>query len=151
MLLKRFISIKKPVLVGFLFFLSFIGPACQAIASSLVFQGQNAGLFPTANPNDTSILMNSVPKKNATVSSASTAQSYAQQNMTLLLQNAIIASLSSSIVNAIKDATPTPQTVNLGNDNTITYQLDELNKLIIIDIINQSGATRISVPSDIWK
>lgn len=39
--------------------------AGQASASGLTFQGQNAALFPGANPSDTAALMNSVPKKKA--------------------------------------------------------------------------------------
>jgi hypothetical protein len=118
---------------------------CQsssAGASPLVFQGQNAGLFPTANPNSTAILMNSVPKKNATKSTTSSTG----LNTSMLIQNAIISNMNAKITDAIfgKDH-ETSGDFNLGNGNSISYLYDNHN--IIITIINpNTGKTTIVVP-----
>lgn len=67
----------------------------SAHASGLVFQGQNAALFPGANPNDTALLMNSVPKpaKDPNAQTSSTA--------TTLIQSAVESQISAKIYNDI--------------------------------------------------
>lgn len=69
----------------------------DAAASGLVFQGQNAALFPGANPSDTTMLMNSVPKPAA---AASSSQSSAISASALVLQS-IEAQISSKVYNDI--------------------------------------------------
>ena len=117
---------------------------CQtssAGASPLVFQGQNAGLFPTANPNSTAILMNSVPKKNATKSTTSSTA----LNTSSLIQNAIISQISLKINKAIFNNESPSGYFDLGNGNTISYTHSDGN--IIITIINpNTGNTTIVVP-----
>ena len=118
---------------------------CQsssAGASPLVFQGQNAGLFPTANPNSTAILMNSVPKKNATKSTTPSTG----MNTSMLIQNAIISNMNAKITDAIfgKDHLSSGN-FDLGNGNSISYTYKDGN--IIIDINNpNTGNTTIVVP-----
>lgn len=126
-------------------FMAYKAPVAQA--SNLVFVGQNAGLFPNANPNDTSILMNSVSRKNATASS----QSITQQNMTQLVQNAVIAQLSNNIYADIaKYKSTNPRTVDLGNYNSITYVYDSINNNVNITLTNPAtGTTTITVPAGI--
>ncbi|NTV67091.1 MAG: hypothetical protein HGB06_05300 [Chlorobaculum sp.] len=117
---------------------------CQlpsAGASPLVFQGQNAGLFPSANPNSTAILMNSVPKKNAT---ASTTPSTGL-NTSMLIQNAIISNMNMKITEAIFGDDHLSGNFDLGNGNSISYLHSDGN--IIVTIINpNTGTTTIVVP-----
>jgi len=62
-----------------------------ADASPLVFQGQNAGIFPGANPSDTAQMMLSVPKPTAATSAPSQLSS----------SQVIIQSLEAQISNKI--------------------------------------------------
>jgi hypothetical protein len=122
---------------------------CQsplADASPLVFQGQNAGLFPLANPNSTTILMNSVPKKNATASTTSSTG----LNTSMLIQNAIISNMNAKITEAIFGKDHPSGNFDLGNGNSISYLHSDGN--IIITIINpNTGTTTIVVPEFIAK
>ncbi|NTW53691.1 MAG: hypothetical protein HGB15_02775, partial [Chlorobaculum sp.] len=117
-----------------------------ADASPLVFQGQNAGLFPLANPNSTTILMNSVPKKNATASTTSSTG----LNTSMLIQNAIISNMNAKITEAIFGKDHPSGNFDLGNGNSISYLHSDGN--IIITIINpNTGTTTIVVPEFIAK
>ena len=63
----------------------------KAEASSFIFQGQNAGLFSSANPSDTSVLMNSVSKPVVTSSISSAT----------LIEQSIVSQISLKIYNEI--------------------------------------------------
>lgn len=109
-------------------------------ASTLVFQGQNAGLFPTANPNAVSILMNSVPKEKATAPTTSTGM-----NTAMMIENAVVSQISTRIYNQIFNGTALSGSYDLGGGNAINYMRSDGN--ITITLINAtSGTTTITIP-----
>lgn len=114
-------------------------PASEA--STIVFQGQNAGLFPTANPNAIGILMNSVPKKNATEKPKTSTGI----NTATMIQNAVASQISTRIYNDIFNGTALTGSYDLGNGNSINYTRSE--GYITITITNPTnGSTTITVP-----
>jgi len=114
-------------------------PASEA--STIVFQGQNAGLFPTANPNAIGILMNSVPKKNATEKPKTSTGI----NTATMIQNAVASQISTRIYNDIFNGTALTGSYDLGDGNSINYTRSE--GYITITITNPAnGSTTITVP-----
>jgi hypothetical protein len=110
-------------------------------ASTIVFQGKNAGLFPTANPNAVGILMNSVPKKNATEKPKTTTGI----NTATMIQSAVASQISNRIYQDIFNGTAQTGYYDLGDGNSINYARSE--GYITITITNPSnGSTTITVP-----
>ncbi|MDR3425162.1 MAG: curli assembly protein CsgF [Alphaproteobacteria bacterium] len=107
-------------------------------ASALVFQGQNAALFPNANPSDTAALMNSVVKPTSPTSTTSINPG------TLILQS-VESQISSQIYNDIFSGSAASGYYNLGGGNTISYL--RANGEITITIVDPSnGTTTLTVP-----
>jgi|WetSurMetagenome_2_1015567.scaffolds.fasta_scaffold282573_1 hypothetical protein len=116
-----------------------------ASASNILFTGQNAGLFPTANPNDTAILMNSVPKKNATASTSAATSGLSTYNAATLIENALASQISNRIYTQIFSGSATAGNYDLGGGNTIHYSRS--GGYITIDITSPAtGTTTIVVP-----
>ena len=123
--------------------------ACEtpaANASNILFVGQNAGLFPTANPNDTAILMNSVPKKNATASTSNGTSGLSSYTAATLIENAVASQISNSIYNQIFDKNaPATRNFDLGGGNAIHYTRE--GGYITIDFTSPTtGTTTIVLP-----
>ncbi len=122
---------------------SFIGVALLVVhspaadASNLVFQGQNAGLFPGANPSDTSVLMNSVEKPTAksTISSISPAT---------LIEQSIVSQISSKIYNDMFKGSAPSGSYDLGGGNTISY-LREGGYITVTITSPGNGTTTLTV------
>jgi hypothetical protein len=112
-----------------------------AIASELVFQGQNAALFPGANPSDTSALMNSVVKPNAPPATTATLSP-----SSLILQS-VESQLSTEIYNGIFNTSNASGTYNLGGGNSISF-VRPGNGTIQITIDQDGTNTEITVPDD---
>jgi len=105
-----------------------------AEASTLTFQGQNAGLFSSANPSDTSMLMNSVAKP-AVTSSISSAT---------LIEQSIISQISLKIYNEIFKGTAASGSYDLGGGNAISYMRS--GGYITVKLTNPgNGTTTLSV------
>lgn len=117
---------------------------CVAVstnASELVFQGQNAALFPGANPNDTALMMQSVPKPSADTSSA---QSISTSSLVLqALQSQVSAQIFNSIFGS--SATPTGD-ANLGGGNLIHWEHDISGNINITFTAPNGTATVITFP-----
>jgi hypothetical protein len=95
--------------------------AAGATANPITFQGQNAALFPGANPADTATLMNSVPKPNSGISSAALGGISASQ---LVLQS-IESQISSRIYADIFGNGAAPSgTELLGDGSSISWAPD---------------------------
>lgn len=110
----------------------------SAQASNLTFQGQNAGLFPGANPSDTSVLMNSVAKPAVSPGSYSI-------NPSTLIEQSILSQISSKIYNQIFQGTAASGYYDLGNGSTVSYARS--GGYITINITSPTnGTTTISVP-----
>ena len=139
---KRMIRIMR--LTGFMaaFMIGYESPVAHA--SSLVFTGQNAGLFSTANPNGVSILMNSVSKKNA---SESTSSSSSLSNSTAqMIENMVAGQISSHIYTQIFGASYAPSgSFDLGGGNLITY-IRGAQTVDITVYSTATGTTTISLP-----
>jgi hypothetical protein len=110
-----------------------------ASASELLFTGQNAALFPQANPADTAALMNSVHKPSPDTSS-STAVSASR-----LIQQSLESRISSKIYNDIFDSAEASGFYDLGNGSTISYVRAGGNITITIND-PANGSTVITVP-----
>ena len=109
-----------------------------AEASNLTFQGQNAGLFSTANPSDTSVLMNSVAKPvvTSTIPSISPAT---------LIEQSVVSQISSKIYNQIFSGTAASGSYDLGGGNTISYLRS--GGYVTINITSPTtGTTTLTVP-----
>jgi len=122
---------------------------CQSTtvhASSLVFQGQNVGLFPNANPNSVSVLMNSVSKKKATASTK--AEGSTGLNPATMIQNALVSQISTAIYKQIFNVDgPSTGFYDLGGGNTISYQQNTVDQTVTITIVSStSGTTTVVVP-----
>lgn len=103
--------------------------AGSAIASPLVFQGQNAALFPGANPSDTSAMMNSVPKPAASSNAAA-----ALTGSALVIQS-LQAQLSNKIYNDIFGSSASPNGSHVFSDGTvITWATDSKGNKTITEI-----------------
>jgi Type VIII secretion system (T8SS), CsgF protein len=114
-----------------------------AAASQLVFQGQNAGLFPGANPSDTSTLMNSVPKPNK--GSAASAAAASGVSAATLIEQAIESQISNKIINDIFNTSNASGSFNLGNGTTISFLRTGGNiDITIVDPVH--GTTEIVIP-----
>ena len=113
----------------------------SASASNLTFQGQNAALFPGANPADTSMLMNSVPKP----SSSSSAPTIPTVNPATLVEQSLESQISSKIYNDIFTGSNASGFFNLGDGNTINY-LRSGGDVTITIVSPTSGTTTITVP-----
>ena len=100
-----------------------------AEASNLTFQGQNAGLFPTANPSDTSVLMNSVAKPVATSSISSAT----------LIEQSIVSQISLKVYNEIFKGTAASGSYDLGGGNSISYKRS--GGYITVNITSPSNGT----------
>lgn len=115
-----------------------VGSPHQAVAGTLEFHGQNAALFPTANPSDTTLMMNSVPSPSNAAAS--------QQNASNLIQQAVESQISTRIYNDIFNGTATAGSFNLGGGDSISYtRSNGMINLNITDPVN--GSTQISLPS----
>jgi hypothetical protein len=124
-------------LVVFLCVAVSVSYAPSAVASSFTFQGQNAGLFPSANPSDTSVLMNSVSKP-------TTASTIPTITPASLIEQSIISQISTKIYNDIFKGTSASGYFDLGGGNTISYTRS--GGYITVDIVNATtGKTTLTV------
>jgi len=112
-----------------------ISPSAEA--SNLVFQGQNAGLFSTANPAGTAVLMNSVTKPVATSTSSSISSA-------TLIQQSIVSQLSMRIYNEIFKGSGVSGYYDLGGGNSINY-LREGGYITVTIINSKNGTTTLTV------
>ena len=115
----------------------------NAAASTLVFTGQNAALFNTANPNDTSTLMNSVVKPNNPNGGSGSALSGS---------NFIIQSLESQIItrdyNQIFNTAGGQGGSFIVGNTTVTYDNGVTNPgFFTITITTGGKSTTITVPN----
>ena len=102
------------------------------------FQGQNAGLFSSANPSGTSLLMNSTPKPKVSSSSSSI-------NPATLIEQSVVSQISSKIYQDIFTGTAASGFYDLGGGNTITYLRS--GGYVNVTITSPSnGTTTIKVP-----
>jgi hypothetical protein len=132
--MRRFCSVFWLILAMFLFALA--APLSPTYASDLVFQGQNAGLFPGANPSDTAQLMVGVPKPTAPTSTETPSQ---------LIEQAVESQVSSQIFTDIFSGSAASGSFSLGNGSNISYVRADGNVTITItDPTN--GTTIITVP-----
>jgi hypothetical protein len=111
----------------------------SAEASSLVFTGQNAALFNTANPSDTALLMNSVNKDRAA------SISNTKQSITEMIQNAVVGQISSKIYNDIFNGTAASGFYDLGNGESVSF-IRTATEITITIVSAASGTTVITVP-----
>ena len=110
----------------------------KAEASSFIFQGQNAGLFSSANPSDTSVLMNSVSKPVAT-------STIPTINPATLIEQSVVSQISSKIYNQIFSGTAVSGSYDLGGGNSINYLRS--GGYVTINITSPSnGTTTLTVP-----
>jgi len=109
----------------------------QAAASAIVFQGQNAGLFSGANPNDTANLLSAIPRPSAptpTTPTLDTAQ---------LIQQSVASQISSRVYSQIFNS-PSGNT-DLGNGSRISWFTSGGN--VSITFTTTTGSTTITVPA----
>lgn len=110
-----------------------------AAASTMVFQGQNAGLFPGANPSGMSIMMNSVTKPKA-----STTTDTSLTSSDLILRS-LQSQISSKMYNDIFNGTADSGFYSLGNGSSVSYsRAGGLITVVISD--SKNGVTTIEVP-----
>lgn len=122
----------------FIGFTLFISHSPAATASNFTFQGQNAGLFSSANPSGTSLLMNSTPKPKVSSSSSSI-------NPATLIEQSVVSQISSKIYQDIFTGTAASGFYDLGGGNTITYLRS--GGYVNVTITSPSnGTTTIKVP-----
>ncbi len=106
-----------------------------AIASNFTFQGQNAGLFPNANPSDIAILMNSVNKPTSTPANLTTSA---------LIQESVISQISTKMYNDIFNGTAAAGYYDLGGGSSISFKRSAgYVTLTVVDPIN--GSTTLTV------
>ncbi len=106
----------------------------KAEASSFIFQGQNAGLFSSANPSDTSVLMNSVSKPVVTSSISSAT----------LIEQSIVSQISLKIYNEIFKGSAVSGSYDLGGGNSISYKRS--SGYITVNLTNPgNGTTTLTV------
>ena len=103
-----------------------------ADASNLTFQGQNAGLFSTANPSDTAVLMNSVAKPTANTVTPSISPS-------TLVEQSIISQISTKIYNDLFKGSAASGSYDLGGGNRISYVRS--GGYVTVDITSPSNGT----------
>ncbi len=118
--------------------LSFLCMA-QAHASPLVFQGQNAALFPGANPAGTATLMNSVDKPVAALPQTPVA------DPARLIQQSLQSQISNKIYQDIFQSDAASGFYDLGGGSSIGFERTGGN--VIINITNPTnGSTVITIP-----
>ena len=106
----------------------------KAEASIFIFQGQNAGLFSSANPSDTSVLMNSVSKPVVTSSISSAT----------LIEQSIVSQISLKIYNEIFKGSAVSGSYDLGGGNSISYKRS--SGYITVNLTNPgNGTTTLTV------
>ena len=106
----------------------------KAEASSFIFQGQNAGLFSSANPSDTSVLMNSVSKPVVTSSISSAT----------LIEQSIVSQISLKIYNEMFKGSAVSGSYDLGGGNSISYKRS--SGYITVNLTNPgNGTTTLTV------
>ncbi len=88
--------------------------AGSAYANPLVFQGQNAAIFPGANPSDTALLMSSTPKPAPSPTNSTTSLS-----SSAFIVQTLEAQLSNKIYNDIFGAGASPSGSHVLPDGTI--------------------------------
>lgn len=115
----------------------FSGLFAAAEGSPLIFQGQNAGLFSTANPAGTAVLMNSVTKPVATSAASSISSA-------TLIQQSIVSQLSMRIYNEIFKGSGVSGYYDLGGGNSINY-LREGGYITVTIINSKNGTTTLTV------
>jgi hypothetical protein len=112
-----------------------------ASANPLTFTGQNAGIFPTANPSDTAAMMNSVVKPNNPNIVSGTAVSSSQ----FILQS-LESQISNKIFTTIENSAPGDAgTFALSDGSSIAYT--NVAGTITVTITNASGVvTTVVLP-----
>jgi len=112
-----------------------------ANASPLVFQGQNAGLFPTANPNDTTSLMSSVVRPNQVNNSSATPLTAAY-----VTEQAVLSQAANNVVSAIFGGSAPVgilQTIPIGGGEYITY-INNGNGTVTVNLPNGGGSFTVN-------
>ena len=99
------------------------GVAGHAAAGPLVFQGQNAALFASANPNDTSLLLAGIPKPAAPIPATP------QLDVSQLIQESVVSQISNSIYSQIS-GTPDGK-ATLGDGSSFTWSSNAGSKSIV--------------------
>ena len=99
------------------------GFAGQAAAAPLVFQGQNAALFASANPNDTTLLLAGIPKP------AAPAPATPQIDVSQLIQESVVSQISNNIYSQIT-GTPSGK-ATLGDGSSFSWSTNAGSKSIV--------------------
>lgn len=112
-----------------------------ALASTLLFQGQNAAIFPGANPSGQPLLLESVQRPvNPALSSANSALTPAS-----LIEQSVESQISAQIYNQIFNTSNASGSFSLGNGSLINYVRAGGNvEITITDPVN--GTTTITIP-----
>lgn len=121
----------------------FLAMTCLAQASeasTLLFEGQNVGLFPSANPNSITTLMNSVRRP----TDPSTAAAAQLSSPSSIIAQSVESQISNQINNILFNNKNPSGTFNLGGGNIITFQRTGGNLNISID--SPTGNTQVSIP-----
>lgn len=115
--------------------------APSVLASTLVFQGQNAALFSGANPLGQQMLLESVQRPvNPALANSTSALSPAS-----LIEQSVESQVSSQIYNQIFNTSNASGSFNLGNGSLINYVRAGGNvQITITDPVN--GTTTITIP-----
>ena len=104
--------------------LGLLGQAGAASAAPLVFQGQNAALFSSANPNDTNALFTGVPRPAAPTPAAP------RIDVSQLIQQSVVSQISNDIYSQISGTNSGKATLSdgssfswstIGNTKSIIY------------------------------
>lgn len=112
-------------------------------ASNIVFQGQNAALFPDANPSNNALMMMSVDRP----SNPRTASATGKLNSATLIEQSVASQISAKIYNQIFTSTNTAGTFNLDNGSSIAYTRGNGDGNLYITITDPiNGTTEITLP-----
>jgi len=120
------------------FFAGTVGLAGQASASPIVFQGQNAALFASANPNDTSLLMAGIPRP------AAPTPATPQIDVSQLIQQSVISQISNNIYSQISGTATGKATLSDGS--SFSWTTNGSSKSIVYTATDGSTTT-IVIPS----
>lgn len=115
--------------------------AQSAYAGNLIFRGQNAAIFPDANPGNTaSLLASTVRPRDPKTIAPSVGLTPAQ-----VVQQSVLGQISSQINSQIFDGNQGSGTFDLGGGNIISYV--RANGDIIITVVDpRTGTTTITLP-----
>jgi len=117
--------------------------AVPASASTMVFEGQNAGLFPNANPADTAQLMGSVSRPFNPKTAAASATG--QITPASLIEQSVESQISAKIYSQIFNSSAASGSFDLGGGSLINFVRTGGNiDITLTDPVH--GTTTIVVP-----